>query len=802
VPEKPSLESLEETYSSPDFKHALFDLLNISALLSGSIIKKDYQVPPALHGMIALTDYGQQIYDLLRKRAPFHEARLLCFLEMYRTDLMIDVMATDRDGIVDVLNKQVSSRALLFPFIYGRLLYDKYYEEFEDNPQSWLNTDETQRLLNGTPQGIAQFGRLVTGPYGIISAKSKRNIPLGRDVPIRNCSDLSCGAVHHVHLSTNFDAPINKHRETLGKILEREDNSNSAWAQFIEIITAENVSWYQDWASEPIIVLIGDALTDIELRRLLSWIIDHSDGYLRTIAASIGLPGLGDSVTSQMNRAQLLQLIIAEKNDYLVSGIDYLVSSNIIPVPYGEIRKPVVNAATRYGLHGLHAELGRDGVRVLSTGSSIAPLRARRLVEKMYRLDNEADREELDWQMRDEPSDSLDAKLENYLQTKSPRQALGGLVLARRSNVVVATASLGLGEIAGRSDEKLIDGVLWKLGFSIESPGEASDDFWRMNDEMRRHTRQGIIGSNPSDLEKVRGAASSYFTSLERFLDETLAYIIWALITDHYGSPKPFEYRPHIDRMESFRRLNDFDNSAGSAERLTSKNTLAPLCRCFAKLAAYLMDCESRAQEFERSLQDQPEWAAVQSLERFPFQHKMAFLDLMPSSRATIIRVLEEITSRFLAGRVSETRNDWSHGQKQLTTSSLDTLREAVERVREAVLTIDEYGFSRQQYRRTSDVIDGDNRRTSILASPSGRQVSLFGPSPFAWLRLPALSDPQYVMTSARFAEPAECLRFTIEAESPYSQMWNDYPRRPRLQRGRTVAGQSAVPSVAQTAHV
>src|SRR4029077_9524350 len=148
--------------------------------------------------------------------------------------------------------------------------------------------------------------------------------------------------------------------------------------------------------------------------------------------------------------------ILAETNESLVSGLDALVRSGAISIPHGEVRRPVVNSVMRFGRHRLHAELGRHGIRVLSTGSSIAPLRARRLVEQMYRLDNEADREELDWQMRDEPSDSLDAKLENYLQTRPPRQAIGNLVLARRSNVVVATASLGLGDIAREGDANLI----------------------------------------------------------------------------------------------------------------------------------------------------------------------------------------------------------------------------------------------------------------------------------------------------------------------------------------------------------
>ena len=553
--DQPSLGSLEAKYSDPEFKSGLFDLLNISTLLTWSIIKKDYQVPPALNPLIGLTDYGQQIYDQLRKRVPFHEARLLCLLEMYHTDLMIDVGATDRQGIVDVLDKQIGNRALSFPFIYGRLLYDKYYEEYEDNPKSYLNPDETQRLLSGTPQGVAQFGKLITGPYGLIEGKGGRVVPTGREVPMRHCSDPTCGGVHTVQLATNYDAPINKHRETLGRILEREDSTRSGWPQFVELIAAENVSGYLDWAGEPLVPLIGDALTDSELRKLLGWLVENNDdAYLRTLAASLGLVGLGQNVTSQMNRAQLMQLILSETNDSLVNGIDALVHSGAISIPYGEIRTPVVNVAMRFGLHGLHGQLGRDGVRVLSTGASIAPLRARRLVEQMYRLDNEADRQELDWQMRDEPSESLDAKLENYLQTRPPREALGSLVLARRSNVVVATTSLGLRDIAGDGDQKLIDGVLWKLGFSVDTPGEASDEFWKLNDVIRQHTRQGVIGSHPSDLEKVRGVAASYFASLERFLDETVAYCIWALTADHYSSPRSFTYRPHVDRAEAFRK--------------------------------------------------------------------------------------------------------------------------------------------------------------------------------------------------------------------------------------------------------
>lgn len=802
VANQASLSKLEDTYPDPSFRRTLFDLLNISMLLTDSIITKDYVVPPALHAMIGLTDYGQRVYDQMRKRGvPFHEARLLCFLEMYHTDLLIDVAATDHEGMIKVLDKQVFDRTLTFPFIFGRLLYDKYFEQNEDDPKRYLNPEETQQLLSGTPQGVSQFARLVTGPCGILRSRSPRLIQAGRHIPLRHCSDPSCGTVHHVLLSTNSEAPINRHRETLGKILEREDSHNSAWGQFVDSIAAEYISGYQDWASEPIILLIGDALADVELRKIFDWLLDNSDGYLRNLLGA-GLPGLSQVNSADMSRAQLLQLILTEESDTIISALDRLVAAHLIAVPFGEIRIPVVNHATRFGRHGLRAELARFGVRVRSTGSSLAPLRARRLVEQMYRLDQESDRQELDWQMRDEPSDSLEAKLEHYLQHKPPKEAMGNLVLARRSNVVVATTSLRLGSIAsGIRDDDLINAVLWKLGFALPDEGEVNGEFWRAHESMLQQTRHGLVSAHPADREDIRGAAATYFTALERLLDDSLAYAIWALTSDHYRSPKPFVYRPHIDRMEAFKRLNEFDGRPQSPERLGNKNTLFPLTRGFARLALYLQSCADRNHEFERPAEEFPEWVDVQSLERFPFVHTMAFLDLMPNCQVSIPRVLEEITSRFTSGQVSETRNEWLHGQRTLSMESLDRLREGVDDVREAVHYIEENGFARQRYSRVSDVIDGDDRRTVVLASPSGRQISVFGPSPFAWLRLPLLSEPQYVMNSARFAEPAECLRFTMEVESLYSKMWDNYPHRPRLQRGRAVAGQPALPSAGQGMH-
>ena len=346
---------------------------------------------------------------------------------------------------MQIIDKQIKDRSLLYPFVNGRLLYDKYFELYGEDQNHHLSPEDTQRLLDGMPQGVAQYGHLTTGPFGLVRSRSGRMMTSDRQVPLSNCSDPGCWIPHLVFLSTSMDASINKHRDTMRKTLEREEARDTAWSHFMETVASEYVSSYRDWAVEPIVVLIGDALDNTELGKLLDWLLDNTEGQLRESTSQLGVFTGATIGTRDLNRAQVFQLILLCQNDSIITGIDELIRKHVITVPGGEIRTPVVNYGVTFGRHRFQAQLGRFGVRVDSSGSSLAPLRAKQFVEQMYRMEDEQDRRDLSWQMREEPSDSLDAKLEHYLQTKPPKEAIGNLVLSRWNNVVVATTSLGLG---------------------------------------------------------------------------------------------------------------------------------------------------------------------------------------------------------------------------------------------------------------------------------------------------------------------------------------------------------------------
>ena len=622
----PGVRDLEERYPDPGIREKLFDYLNLSMILADSIIKKDYQVPPILGQLIQLTDYGQRTYQALRKRSvPYLEARLLCLLEVYHADILIDIDNSDYDAIVRVLDRQVADRTLSYPFVFGRLLYDRYFELYGEDPDRHLSADDTQRLLEGTPQGVAQYGHLTLGPFGIVRSRNGRMITSSRRIPLRHCADPSCKFPHPVFVSSSTEAPINKHRDTIQKILEREEARSIAWNSFMDTVASEHVSSYLDTAAEPVVILMGDALDNTELRKLLDWLLDNTGGRLRESIAGLKASGSAGFSTADLSRAEMLQLALLSDNDAVITGIDTLVRKHVISVPPGEIRTPVVNYLVRFGRHGLRAELGPYGVRVDASGSSLAPLRTKKLVEQMYRMEDEQDRRDLTWQMREEPSDSLDAKLEHYLQTKPPKEAIGNLVLSRWNNVVVATTSLGLGDITAEGDEAVTNAVLWKLGFTVRSRGQIHDDFWRAHDSMLHQARQGVLSTGPAERQDIRGAAGNYFPALETLLDDSLAYITWALCTDHYTSTKPYVYRPHIDRAESYKLLNEFGAGVSNSERLGAKNTLAPLINGFARLANYLEHCEGRSDELLRAPEDMPDWVDVQSLRAVPVHSPYGF---------------------------------------------------------------------------------------------------------------------------------------------------------------------------------
>jgi hypothetical protein len=751
-------------------------LMILSEILGYCLIAKDYKPSTHLNNQIKLTEYGhEKVQAFARKRIPIPEARAISFLEFSWIDLLIDHKATDAKLVQEAISKQIKDRSIYYPFIFGRELYDRAYDRLEPDKLE-LDLSDTLEFLEGTPQGVFQMHEYVTGPFGLLNSAELRFYQPQRYANLLHCSDTSCHMIHRVHFSTASEAPINKHRIEASRVLQRESEIPSAWASFLSDVFSELTHPARDNTSEPLIPMLGDCLTDAETRALTEWLLDNTNGSLRDVCSNLELRGRASEITTDMGRAELMQLCLTMSDRDIMQGVDTLVHQGTISVPSSEIRQPPINNDSAFGTFRMSAELGSHGLRTRSERMNLAPLRLRSLIEQMYRLSDVGDREELEWQLRAATGDTLEARLENYLLDQSPRSVVQSLVLARKSNAVAACEILRLREGATESED-FISLILWKLGFASPNEGDPHVDFWRLHHEMEKMARLGPGRPLSPSVEEFRGVAANYFVALESALDDALAFTVWALSHDHFTDRRPFVFTPDHQREASYRWLQSAVAHTGDTElKYGEINSLYALCRGFQCLGTELQRLTAERETHRRPAKNVPDWVDQQTLQRFPFRHSIPFLDLTDDSREMLLRSLHEISRLLISDRIYDARNNWLHGGRK--DLDFGNVRASLSAIRDAVQLIEDCGFSRTTFATATRRSDGYGRSVTTLRNPRGVTLEVHDPSPFLWLGMPHVGSGVHVMTAACFSAPSDFLRFRSEVMSPFTEMWADYPRR------------------------
>jgi hypothetical protein len=332
-------------------------------------------------------------------------------------------------------------------------------------------------------------------------------------------------------------------------------------------------------------------------------------------------------------------------------------------------------------------------------------------------------------------------------------------------------------------DAGFIPLILWKLGFGSFLEDDPHARFWQLHEEMEKMVRSVPGSALGPTLDEFRGTTANYFVELEGILDDSLCFTTWALTNDHITSKKPFTYQVDAATSEAHVWLNtaamrEPENTLEYGERIT----LYGLCRGFQVLASELLRMVGNRSSFLRTTEDIPDWAHQQALQKFPFSHIVPYLDLTDEARSRIVSSLQEISRTLVTDEVYNARNEWLHGRRNI--GPVEKMRASLQAVRAAVQLIEDCGFARIPYAVSHRSSDGFGRDTATFTSTRGFQFSIHKPSQYDWLNLPGIGTAIHVMSAAAFAAPSHVLRFTSETSSPYTEMWDDYPRRkPRSQR-------------------
>lgn len=213
---------LQRTLENPQSQAALIESLAIARLLDFCIIEKNYRISDQWTQPIQFTNLGQQIIDELRQRyqrVKPNEAKMAVFLSFACPEGLLVDLSTDVDALRQQLSREILSRRIRFPYIFGRELHDVAAELYPARTR--LDNAQTIKVLDKLPPGVFQYGRTVVGPYGCTYSDVPRLMPASNRVPGYLCSDPACNVVHILRLDTG-DTAIIKARELLQDIITKK----------------------------------------------------------------------------------------------------------------------------------------------------------------------------------------------------------------------------------------------------------------------------------------------------------------------------------------------------------------------------------------------------------------------------------------------------------------------------------------------------------------------------------------------------------------------------------------------------
>lgn len=689
-------------------------------------------------------------------------------MEFYHYDLFVDIENTDLKGIENILDEEIKSKKIKYPWIYGRTLYNKYFYDFP-NQSKFLNSKETSKLLKDTPQGVFQVGKYIVGPLGLIRSDfSRHNFPT-RNVKLYHCSDSSCTAFHRTLLkSENIFDNIS---EEIDKLLPKKFPSE--WiGVFKKTIESENEYFDFDLLTETNLLIVN-TFGENELKLILSNIISTSKTFREKLPKNKNFQGSANSIVEKLTKPEINQLLLLEKDSVVVNCIEKMISTKEIIIPATEIRESkFINSS---GFYDISHQCNKLGFRSISR-SNLAINRLNKLILDVN-VDDSA-KQTLEWKLRFYEYDTIKEKIESYTRLTEPIKVIKETILSGPLQINKAFEKL-YGHFELPSDEEseyqLINKILWKLGFDINIYPDTINDFWKKLEDFK-NTVRSVKSLNTFEKDQIRSFSVNLFVSLEDILEQSLAFSTWLLLSDHFFETK-FKYDYETSRHFMCDKLEG--QVVGSNEPLrfdkNGKNTLFPLTEGFSALIEMCDSLlSSKRDEYLRAEDELPSFNKKAEYTTFPFPHKLLLFDLKSNNYKHIKENLTNISSEFNKNSVLSIRNRLQH--KRDDFPGTEEILRACHTIEDIVNKLEINSLFPNVYLFKTLVSDKYKRRNYEFEDYKGRTINLTPTSEFLGSKLIGVYDPQIILPNVHIGNSLEVLRFKYNEPSEYLSYWKDSP--------------------------
>ncbi|MBO9604994.1 MAG: hypothetical protein J7639_03545 [Paenibacillaceae bacterium] len=763
---------IKQRYTDIHFLDRFTQLYSLKIFFSRCVISSDYEVSREIGQLIVLTPAGQELFNSLSELNPTYpkvELILSIFVAFSHDDLFVDVINTNIEGISALLNKEVLNKAIKYPWIYERTVYD-YFSKLRDDRPDWLSYEEAAPILEKTPIGVFQVNKFIIGPFGLLESKTRRYMSPTRNVPLWHCSDPACEKVHFVEMRSGDHRLLSLSL----KVFELcRSSKESDWQDFyIENLSGEP-EWYDEKHFDQLPNLIINCFSERELKQIFIKVItDYPEDIRKFLPRAIAKKGSPVNIAECLGKNQIFQLLLLVSNVEIANSIEELINSNIIKIPVTELRASRFTYK-RLTAYNITCQCSRFGIRAIPRNRNISTILLKNLINELY-----SDEEELAWKLRHCEGHSNTDKLERYLNNTDPKDIVAEFILNSKFFTTRTFNYLGCGKFSLPKNEKeeefLIEKILWKLGFDIGLyPNEVPLYWERLNkfcDTTRTH-----IGSTENDKEMIRSSAVNFFVSLEQVLDYSLSFSTWLLFIDHYSNS---EFKFNLKKAQKF--TANFLNSrqADLEEKIVydenGKNTLYPLIQGFKLLADQVNKAIINEVQYIRSPGEFPSFYGRSNINKFPFLHNILLLDLSPEDIKNTVYLFELITHELTSANVCSVRNKIEHKRDDFpTTEEIEQACAALERI---TRKMQDAGVLPTIYLYSGLYKDEYGRGYDKLVNHEGDKIEIFTQNQYR-SKLPSNNVPQIVVPSIRLNKSIEPLRFAYKEDSDFVNMWIDFPK-------------------------
>ena len=774
-----SVEELSEMYPDTETRSRILELSALGSLMEDSIVGPKYRIPAHLHEPIVFTPVGDSLVRSLgnSRSVSWGEQRMAVFLSFFHDELFVDPDATDIDAIRNGLSREISDGKIRHPFIFGRELYDKAYDELGDDSLVALDPVQTQEFLRDTPSGIFQEGRTIVGPWGALQSTEFRYIPATTSPLLYHCERPGCLSAHRIDLSTSENRILSVRQRLSKKLFLQGAPSN--WGTFLRELAQTLSGNYDDSRTRGIIAFLGECFTLEELRSITETALADKKLAFRQICFSSGISiRAADDFLEGKTKQQIMQLLLLLPDHGLCGAIEQAVLLGRVVVPDGEVR---VTRLNRYatGPFGTRLECSRVGVRVASNDSRTAIRRLERLVHRVY--DNPDFEPRLRWKIRNVEGGTYEDKLRNYLATEDARKVIRELFLSGPDVFDAAAESLKIDAGLDDADDSLVERISWRLGFSGGTQDTGARILRERVQDMRESTPQASYSD--ADKERVRSRSVHLFVDLEKSLDSALCFTTWLTRFDHWTAHPRFTYESVEARefMASTLTAQAAESGMDLTFDPTGRNTLGPLIAGFGLLASHLTKIEKRATEFTRAEEGIPSVCRNSTLVNFGYPYTIPYLNFSQQSRENIVEALRSISRILSQGAVLETRNSLEHHREDFPPSG--NVLNCLKSIEDYCDIAEGVGLIPVVFHMKEFIRDSSGRTSYVYEDYSGRTIESKTYSSVVLTGMPESARDQILVPGIRIDKSDLLPRFSLGVRSSYTEMWSNWPRHRAVSR-------------------